>query len=304
MQTYKRKLFDKRKFKSWLAGFLCASPVIIGVLVFNYYTALESLIYSFFDYDGFRTMEFIGFDNFIMMFKYDPETGTVFFNTFIYAIVSVPLNLLLGYLLATVANTKIKGISFFRVLFYLPVVIPGVASGVLFSDLFSAGNDGIFNKIIEAVGLPRQPFFASSSTSLATMIFMGLWGLGGGMIIWLAAFKNIDVTLYEGAKLDGANAFQRLIHITVPLSTSVIFYNLVTGVIGALQTTSTLVLGGKGGTGMSNSLYFVAVKIYQSFMGGQYGYASAYAWVLFAIIALLTAIIFKSSKWVFYGEDS
>ena len=304
MEKTKRKLFDKRKFKSWLAGFLCASPVLIGVAVFNYYTAVQSLVYSFYEYDGFRTMEFIGFDNFVMMFKYDPETTTVFANTFIYAFVSVPLNLLLGYMLAVAANSKIKGISVFRVLFYLPVIIPGVASGVLFGDMFSAGADGIFNRLLTAVGLPRQPFFSSSSTSMATMILMGLWGLGGSMIIWLAAFKNIDVTLYEGAKLDGANAFQRLIHVTVPLSTSVIFYNLVTGVIGSMQTTSTLFVGGKDGTGISNSLYFVAIKIYRSFMGGQYGYASAYAWVLFAVIAVLTAVIFKSSKWVHYGEDS
>lgn len=295
---------SKKKFKAWLPGFLCTLPVILGVLVFTYYPAVQSLIYSFFDYDGFFKFDFLGFDNFMMMFRYDPDTADVFRNTFVYAIVSVPLNLVLGYLLALAANSKVKGISVFRVLFYLPVIIPGVASGILFADLFSAGADGIFNRILTAFGLPRQPFFSSSKTALATMIVMGLWGLGGSMVIWLSAFKNINVTLYESAKLDGANAFERLLHITIPMSSSVIFYNLVTGVIGALQTTSTLFIGGSDGRGIGNSLYFITIKIYNSFIGGQYGYACAFAWVLFMVIALLTMFIFKTSKWVYYGEDN
>ena len=295
---------NKREVKNWLSGFVCALPVILGVLIFTFYPAVQSLIYSFHDYDGLQAMQFVGIDNFVMMFKYDPDTWQVFGNTFLYAFISVPLNLLLGYLLALAANSKVKGVGVYRVLYYLPVIIPAVANGILFGDLFSAGTDGIFNRFLTMLGLPRQPFFTSSDTAMATMIIMGFWGLGGSMIIWLADFKNIDVSLYEGASLDGANAFQRLLHITIPMSSPVIFYNLVMGIIGSLQTTSTLFVGGKDGTGIGNSLYFIAIKIYRSFMGGQYGYASAFAWVLFAVIAVLTAIIFKTSKWVYYGEDS
>ena len=302
-QSTKKKA-DKRKLIGWLSGFLCTLPVVIGVVVFNFYPAIQSLVYSFFDYDGFYKFDFIAFDNFAMMFRYDPDTWKVFGNTFLYAIISVPLNLALGYLLAVAANSKVKGIGVFRVLFYLPVIIPGVASGILFGDLFSAGTDGIFNRILTSVGIPRQPFFSSSSTAMATMIVMGLWSLGGSMVIWLSSFKNIDVSMYESARLEGANSFQCLIHITIPMSSSVIFYNLVTGVIGSLQTTSTMFVGGKDGTGIGNSLYFVSIKIYNSFMGGQYGYACAFALVLFAVIALLTAFIFKTSKWVYYGEDN
>ncbi len=293
----------KRKFTGWLGGFLCASPVVLGVLIFTFYPAVQSLIYSFHEYDGLYKFDFIGISNYQELFTLDPDVGKVFANTFIYALISVPLNLVLGYLLALAANSKLKGISVFRVLFYLPVIIPGVASGILFADLFSAGADGIFNRILTAVGLPAQPFFTSSNTALATMLVMGLWSLGGGMVIWLSAFKNIDQSLYESARLDGANAMQRLVHITIPMSSSVIFYNLVTGVIGALQTSSTLFLGGQEGKGPGNSLYFIAIKIYNEFLGGNYGYACAFAWVLFVIIALLTALIFKTSKWVYYGED-
>ncbi len=299
-----KKKLTKRKFVGWLGGFLCTLPVIIGVLLFTYYPAVQSFIYSFHDYDGLFKFNFIGFSNYQDLFTLDPDVGKVFANTFIYALVSVPLNLVLGYLLALAANSKRKGISVFRVLFYLPVIIPGVASGILFSDLFSAGADGIFNRFLTALGIPAQPFFTSSKTALATMIVMGLWGLGGGMVIWLSAFKNIDQSLYESARLDGANAVQRLVHITIPMSSSVIFYNLVTGVIGALQTSSTLFLGGKEGTGPGNSLYFISIKIYNEFLGANYGYACAFAWVLFVIIALLTVFIFKTSKWVYYGEDN
>ncbi len=307
MNNTKTKLtfkFDKRKMKGWLGGFLCALPVILGVLIFTYYPAFTSLIYSFYDYDGFYKMDPVGFDNFKMMFMYDPDTWKVFGNTFLFAIISVPLNLFLGYFLALAANSKVKGIGVFRVFFYLPVIIPSVASGILFADLFSGGTDGIFNRILTGLGIPQQPFFGSSDTAMATMIVMGLWSLGGGMVIWLSSFKNIDASLYESAKLDGASAFQRLIHITLPMSSSVIFYNLVTGVIGALQTTTTLFVGGRTGTGIGNSLYFVTIKIYNSFMGGQYGYACAFAWVLFIVIALLTGLIFKTSKWVYYGEEN
>lgn len=293
----------KRKFVGWLSGFLCALPVIIGVIVFTFYPAIQSLVYSFHEYDGLYKFNYIGFSNFSELFTLDPDVGKVFGNTFIYALISVPLNLILGYLLALAANSKLKGIAVFRVLFYLPVIIPGVASGILFSDLFSAGADGIFNRILTGIGIPAQPFFSSSKTALATMIVMGLWGLGGGMVIWLSAFKNIDQSLYESARLDGANAVQRLMYITIPMSSSVIFYNLVTGVIGALQTSSTLFLGGQEGKGPGNSLYFIAIKIYNEFLGGNYGYACAFAWVLFVIIALLTVLIFKTSKWVYYGED-
>lgn len=125
------------------------------------------------------------------------------------------------------------------------------------------------------------------------------------MIVWLAAFKNIPESLYESASLDGANFFQRLFHITIPLSTSMIFYNLVTGVIGALQVNTTLIIsGGDSGRGTFNSLYFIAIKIYnEAFVNWSMGYASAIAWLLFLFIALLTALIFKTSKWVYYGEE-
>ena len=294
----------KREWVKFFTGVLFASPVIIGILVFTYYPAVQSLYYSFTNYDMFNQKDFIWFANYEMIFTLDPDTWKVIANTLIYAGVSVPLNLVLGFLLAQAANFKIKGITVYRTLFYLPVIIPAVASGLLFVDMFQVGPSGIFNNILGIIGLPELTWFSSAKTSLASFIFMNVWNVGGGMIIWLSCFKQIPVALYEAAELDGANAWNKLVHITVPMSTPIIFYNLITGIIGSLQVSSSLIVGGSRGKGVENSLYFIAVKIYnEAFKSINMGYASAFAWVLFLFIALLTVLIFKRSKWVFYGGE-
>ena len=295
----------KRKLMNELGGYLFTLPVLLGVLIFTYYPAVQSLIYSFFEYDGFVQMNPVGFRNFIRIFTLDRETGTVFLNTFVYAVITVPLGLVLGYSLALLANTRIRGISAFRVLFYLPVIIPGVSAGILWRDLFDP-TFGIMAQIFRTLGLPEPTFFAEASTSMATLVWTTTWSMGGGMVIWLAAFKNIPAALYESARLDGAGYFRQLFSITIPLSTPMIFYNLVTSVIGTLQIFSTMIIaGGTSGRGVDNSLYFIAVKIYnEAFTRGSMGYASALAWVLFAIIAVLTVVMFMSNRWVQYSEEN
>ena len=304
-----KKLLAKYKraktIKDVLWGLLFASPVIIGVAVFTFYPALESLYYSFTDYDMFNKPTFKWFNNYKVMFTIDPDFWVVWKNTLLYAAISIPLNLLLGFFLAQAANFKVKGITVYRTLFYLPVIIPSVASGLLFSDMFLVGTSGIFNNMLRIIGLPELTWFSSEKTALATFIFMNVWNVGGGMIIWLSCFKNIPITLCEAAELDGANAWHKLISITIPMSTPIIFYNLITGIIGSLQVNTSLIVGGIDGRGVGDSLYFVAIKIYNEAFGGSYnmGYASAFAWVLFLFIALLTFLVFKKSKWVFYGEE-
>ena len=299
-----RKYKRKRELMKFLTGVLFASPVIIGVLLFTYYPAVQSLYFSFTDYDLFNKEHFIWFDNYKMIFTLDPDTWKVITNTLIYAVVSIPLNLALGFALAQVANFKVRGITVYRTLFYLPVIIPSVASGLLFVDMFQVGPSGILNNILKTVGLHELTWFSSAKTSLASFIFMNVWNVGGGMIIWLSCFKQIPVSLYEAAELDGANSWHKLVSITIPMSTPIIFYNLITGIIGSLQVNSSLIVGGADGTGVGNSLYFIAVKVYnEAFKSLSMGYASAFAWVLFLFIALLTVLIFKKSKWVFYGGE-
>ncbi len=294
----------RRELKKFITGVLFASPVIIGVLVFTFYPAVQSLYYSFTDYDLFNEATFVGFRNYQMIFTLDPDTKQVIINTLVYAGISIPLNLLLGFFLAQAANFKIRGITVYRTLFYLPVIIPSVASGLLFIDMFQVGPSGILNNMLQTIGLPELTWFSSKKTALASFIFMNVWNVGGGMIIWLSCFKQIPVSLYEAAELDGANAWHKLVNVTVPMSTPIIFYNLITGIIGSLQVSSSLIIGGTDGKGVDNALYFVAVKIYnEAFKSYSMGYASAFAWVLFLFIAVLTVLVFKRSKWVFYGGE-
>lgn len=297
------KFKRKKELKKFITGALFASPVIIGVLVFTFYPAVQSLYYSFTDYDMFNIENPIGLKNYKMIFTLDPDTWQVIRNTLIYAAVSIPLNLALGFFLAQAANFRIKGITVYRTLFYLPVIIPSVASGLLFVDMFQVGPSGILNNILKTMGLPTMTWFSNKKTALASFIFMNVWNVGGGMIIWLSCFKQIPAALYEAAELDGANAWHKLINVTIPMSTPIIFYNLITGIIGSLQVSSSLIIGGSDGRGPDNSLYFIAVKIYNEFRAMNMGYACAFAWVLFLFIALLTALVFKKSKWVFYGGE-
>ncbi len=289
-----------------IAGWLFATPLIIGLLVFTLTPMVMSLVWAFKDYDGLITNRWVGLGNFIHMFN-DDELPNVIKNTFIYTFCSIPINLILSYLLAWLVNNDHKFTKVFRVLYYLPCVIPAVVSGLLWKDI--TGNTyGIFNKILTSMGLPRFGFFTDPNTAMFTLLMMNIWNVGSGMILWLSAFKGIPKTLYEAAKIDGANGFQRFLHITIPMSTPVIFFNLVTSVIGSLQYNGTMVIAGDSsrlGRGIDDSLYLYGVKIYNTaFVDGQLGYASALAWVLCLFIALLTFILFKSSKWVFYGENS
>ena len=301
-----KKIFRKRAVQGEIAGFLCASPVILGIVIFTLIPAVQAFVYSFYDFDGFNTFDFIGWRNYELLFTFDRDTPYIFKNTFVYALINVPLGLILGYFLALLANSKVKGIGVFRTLFYLPCVIPGVASGLLWRDLFNP-ETGIVNQILSALHLPTSQFFYAASSSMPTLILTTVFTVGGSMVIWLGAFKNIPRTLYEAAELDGASAVIRLFRITVPLSTPVIFYNLVTGIIGSLQIFSSFIIAGtSSGKGVDNSLYFIAVKIYNTAFVGtrhQLGYASAIGVVLFLIIAVFTSVTFLTNKWGYYADD-
>lgn len=291
----------KKFFKENGAGYVFMLPLIFGLAILTVYPVVQALIISFYEYDGFATANYIGFDNFVRAFTIDTQFWKVVGNTFLYAFLNVPFTMILSYLLALFVNKNIKGISVFRTLFYLPCVIPGIVMGVMWGD-FMAYPSGAFNEIFAALGLPRFTFLSVASTSMASLFIMGLWGVGGGMILWLAALKNIPAAMYEAADIDGAGKAFVLFRITIPMSTTTIFYNLIVGVIGTLQINSTLIFA-PGGTGIDNSLYFFSVKIYkEAFQRSSMGYASALAWILAVVIGLITIVLFKTSGWV-YAED-
>ena len=301
-----------RSARSQLGWAAFTLPVILGVLIFSLYPMVISLYYSFFKtYTGTTNLpEFyingflnFGIFNYKKMFTMDPEVWQSLGITFLYAVVVVPASLVLSFLVALLMNSKVKGIGVFRVVYYLPVIIPTTISGLLWADFFNV-RFGLANQILTALGLPESRFLESADTALVTFMSINLWTLGASMILWLSALINVPENLLEAAKIDGAGPFTRMFRITVPMCTPVLFYNLITGIIGALQTLgSVMTLMGDSGAGPDNSLLFYAYKIYgTAFMSYDMGYACALAWFLFVIIGGLTLLAFKTSKWVYYGD--
>lgn len=290
-----------RRLKENATGWFFISPVVIGVLVFTAYPMIMSFVYSLCNYDSITPMEFIGFQNYIDMFN-DELVWYSLKLTFGYAFISVVVNMLLSVGFALLMNFNIKGITAFRVLAILPCLMPGAASAIVWKDMMSPTANGRFNQLLTALGFEPFPFLIDPDTALFSMFFMGLWGLGGGMLMWLASLRGISPTLYEAARLDGASKWQQLIKITLPMLTPMIFYQLITSVIGSMQAfgSSMLMTGG----GPLNSTYFFGLLIYNTGLKEMnMGYSCAMAWFLFAIIVVLTLFIFKRSKWVYYGEE-
>lgn len=308
MRKQKAVKFLKDNYTGWL---FCL-PLIIGLAVFTAYPMICSLVYSFHTdvtiINGKVFMKLAdhgGFGNYVDAFtNYRETVWMTTKNTVLYTVLNVPISLITSYFLALLINSNVKGVKVYRVLYYLPCMIPAVASGLLWKDMFDP-TYGVFNKILGYVGLGPYRFFSDANSALPSVFVMNLWSVGSSMVLWLSAFKNIGKHYYEAADLDGANAFVKLIHITLPMSTSTIFFNVITSMIGSLQYTGTLTFASRDGRGPENSLYMFGVYIYrEAFTRDRLGYASALAWMLLIVIAVITFLLFKSSKWVFYEEEA
>ncbi len=295
-----------------LSGYLFISPWIIGFLIFTLGPMIASLIFSFTNYDIGQTAQapaFVGFANYIKMFARDPKFWHSLGVTLSYALVAIPLGLVFGFALAYLLNLKVPGVAFWRTVFYMPAVIPSVASALLWSLIFNP-RYGILNWFLSLVGIRGPGWLASPDWALPALVIMSLWGVGGGMIIYLAGLQGIPTALYESAQIDGANTWQQILHITLPLMTPVIFYNLITGIIGTFQYfTEVYVLTStsSGGLGYpADATLFYNVYLYDQAFGGhnRMGYASALAWLLFLLVLVLTALVFRSSAaWVYYEGE-
>lgn len=299
------KLLRLKKFwKRNREGWMFVLPLVIGLGVFTLYPMIQSLIWSFFNYTGGIYYYPVGFGNYIHIFTKDPEFWKVVGNTCFYAFCSVPIVLVSSYLLAALVNLPLKGVGGFRVVYYLPVVIPGVVSGILWKDLFDY--NGLFNNILGLFGQHSLFFDEESSVKAISSIFlMNLWSIGGGMILWLSAFKAIPAQLYEAAKIDGAGVVQRFFHVTIPMSMPMIFFNVITMLIGTFQYNGTLTFALEG-RGYENALYMYAVFIYNEVfaVGSKYGYGSALSWILVVFLGCLTAVLFRIRKKLYMGDDN
>ncbi len=222
--------------------------------------------------------------------------------TTLYAIISVPLHLIIGLGLAMLLNTKIAGLRFYRTAFYLPSVLSGVAVALLWRWLFST-EFGLFNLLLSLVGIQGPSWLGSERWALPSLILMSLWGVGAGTIIYLAGLQGIPTDLYEAAEVDGARGWARFRWITLPLMTPVLFFQLIVGIVGALQIFTPALIMTNGGP--NNATNFMLLYLYRNaFQYFRMGYASAIAWVLFLYILILTLLVFRSSAaWVHYQGD-
>ena len=315
-KTVLEKRRDSKSFwkKFWFdyCGILYMVPVVVGILCFTVIPMFTSLNYAFHDYNPYAFDESeqltnFGIQNFKTIFTKGAEGGTLetvmysLFVTFRYAILNIIVGILSSYITALILNQKTAGIKIFRVVYYLPCLIPGVAGTLLWKDILAV-RGGYMNMIFEAVGLAPYTFYEAKESVLPTLLFTGLFGAGGGSIMWLAQMKNVPAEMYESADLDGANYFHKLIYITIPMTTAMLFYSLVTSAIGGLQAFGN-VYPLKEVAGQE--VDFIVVQIYENaYVNGNLSYACALSWFLFVIIGILTAFVFKTSKWVYYGDEA
>ena len=299
MNQDKKRRGTKMKSRENLIGYLFASPWLLGFFIFTLYPMCSSLYYSFTNYNTLKTPTWIGIRNYIVMFTSDPLFWKSIWNTFYYAGLSVPLGIVMGVLIAILLNQKVKGMRFFRTIFYLPTVVSSVAVSRLWMWILEP-NFGLLNTFLGHLGIIGPGWLTDPAWSKNSLILMSLWSVGGGMLIYLAALQDVPESLYEAATIDGAGTLKKFFKITLPMITPTLFYNLITGVIGGLQVFSQAFIMTNGGP--SYSTYFYGYHLYnKAFSEYQMGYASALAWVLLVMTLLLSLIIFRTSnKWVYY----
>ena len=294
------------------AGILFALPWIIGFLVFSLYPIVMSIYYSMTDFNMFQAPKLVGVQNYANLFK-DPKFYKSLWNTVYMTVFATPLCLAVGLLLAVLLNQKVKGMPFFRTFFYLPSVVPLVASSMLWLWILNP-QYGLLNMVLKKLGVYQPNWLSDPKFTKPALIIMGIWGVGGIMIVFLAALQDVPRALYEAAEMDGANVVQRFFHITLPGISPVIFFQLIMGIINNFQyfTQAYLMIGSSSGGqlnvtsgGPENLLLFYALYLYnKAFTSFKMGEAAAMAWILFVIVAVVTFIIFKTQdKWVNYGDE-
>ncbi|WP_342371745.1 sugar ABC transporter permease [Propioniciclava soli] len=285
------------------AGYIFLTPWLIGLVVITIGPMLASLYLSFTSYPLLAGPTWTGLTNYIRMFN-DPRLLNSLVVTFTYVVVGVPLQLILALAIAVLLNTGMKGLAFYRSVFYLPSLMgSSVAIALLWRQMF--GTTGLVNQLLQSLGVENPPgWIADPSTALGTIILLHVWTFGSPMIIFLAGLRQIPTMYYEAASVDGASKWTQFRTITLPLLSPIVFFNLVLQIIGAFQafTQAFIVSGGTGGPADS-TMFFTLYLYQQGFTNFQMGYASAMAWLLVIIIGIFTAINFAVSKyWVFYDD--
>lgn len=293
----RRRRYTRRDYKA----FWYIAPWIIGFLVLQLYPFIVSLIYSFTNYKFGSTIKFVGLENYIRLFTRDADFMKSLRATGIFTLAVVPGKLILSLAVAMFLNRDMRGINLARTVYYIPSLFGGsVAVSVLWKVLFQ--DNGIINSYINALGLQTIQFWGDPKYALATICSLEIWQFGSSMVMSLAALKQVPASLYEAASIDGANAWHKFWHITIPQISPVLFFNLIMQTIQALQnfTSASVITNG----GPLKSTYVMGMKLYkEAFTNFKMGYASAISWVMFLIIMAVTLLLFRfSSAWVSYDD--
>jgi multiple sugar transport system permease protein len=282
-------------------GYIAISPWLIGFIAFVGGPIVASLVISFAEWPLIEPPRLVGLSNYSRL-VHDPLVFQALKVTTAYTLSAVPLHIIFGFFLAILLNQRVKGLAIWRSIYYLPAVVSGVAVAVVWVWVLQP-DFGILNTLLRQVGIRGPNWLFSRTWVIPALVVMSLWGVGGGLTVYLAGLQGIPTELYEAAAIDGANALVRFTHVTVPMMSPVLFLQLVTGLIGSFQVfTSAYVMTG-GGPGNA-SLFFVLYIYRHAFQYFEMGYASALAWVLALLIVLVTLLVVGSARyWVYYETD-
>ncbi len=291
--------------KETIYGYGMAAPAIAGFFIFTLGPLLASLYLGFTDYSITNDFEFIGLENFRRLFSgEDSFFYKSLFVTLYYVALAVPVSLLAAFGMALLLKNNVRGKAFFRAVFYLPSIVPVVATSTIFMWLLNP-DIGLFNQILKFLHLPTSQWIYDEATVVPTMAFMNIWSVGGTMLIFLAGLESIPDHYYEAVDIDGGGVWHKLKAVTLPMMTPTIFFNLIIGIINGFQSFSEAYIMTEGGPNNA-SLFYVVYLYREAFANQRMGAASAIAWVLFLIIMILSVIVFRTSRsWVYYeGEKS
>jgi multiple sugar transport system permease protein len=276
---------------------------LFGFIFLALLPLIQSFYYSLTRYDLISNDPvFIGTGNYVRLFTTDPDFWVVVSNTFYYVLIGVPLGAAVAFLLANLLNSDVKGKAFYRSIIYIPSIIPATCTAIVWLFLLNT-QYGAINGVLKALEWPTIPFLSNPSLSKPTLILIYIWAQGAAVVTYLAALQEVPRTLYEAATVDGANAWNKFRHVTVPLCTPVILFNSIMGFIGAFQEFTLPRLLTNGGP-MKSTEFYVMSLYRNAFVQNSMGKASAMAWILLVIILVFTLILFRTSgKWVFYGGE-
>lgn len=289
---------DRRRL---MTGLLFISPWILGFLAFRVYPFIASLYYSFTFYPVLQDPKWIGIRNYVNLFD-DPRFLTSLWNSSFYAIGAVPAGALFGILLAMLLNMRVKGLSAFRTIFFLPSITPVVAAAIVWLWMFNP-RVGIINYFLSLIGIHGPAWMADPQWAKPALILMSVWSVGNAVVIYLAALQDVPRELLEAASLDGAKALQKIRYVTLPMISPVILFNVIVGLIAAFQLFTQVHVMTDGQGSPADSTLMMSIYLFQSaFLFFKMGYASAQAWILFLIIVAFTLVLFRvSGRFVYYG---